>query len=91
MTTCWLSQSTSALLRSDADRRDQDKDRIGGLIINKNAPTLKAARIIAKLAMIYRPAADITIEELLGKMKSQDELNFYYTILCTGYRKEQAT
>ena len=42
--------------------------------------------------MIYRPAADITIEELLGKMKSQDELNFYYSVLCTSYnRKEQAT
>lgn len=41
--------------------------------------------------MMYRPAADITIEELLGKMKSQDELDFYYSVLCTSYRKEQAS
>ncbi len=53
--------------------------------MNKNSSTLKAARIIAKLTMMYRPAQDITIEELLGKITSSEELDFYYRILCTTY------
>ena len=50
--------------------------------MKSSSNVLKAARIIAKLAMIYRPAADITIEELLSKIQSKEELDFYYTILC---------
>lgn len=55
--------------------------------MNKKCVTLKAARIIAKLAMMFRPAQDITVEELLSKCSSYEELDFYYTVLCT--RREQ--
>lgn len=59
---------------------------------SKRNCTLMAARIIAKLGNMFQPARELTIDELLSKVGSREELTFYYTMLCEVriYEEERA-
>ena len=50
--------------------------------MKSSSNVLKAARIIAKLTRIYRPAMFLSTDDILNKIQSKEELDFYYTILC---------
>ena len=45
---------------------------------------LKAARIIAKLATMYRNAAYLKPEDIISKVKSKAELDYYYRFIVGG-------
>lgn len=51
----------------------------------ENNCTIMAGHIISALGSLFQPAWDISVVQLISKIKSLEELEFYYKWLCTTY------
>ncbi|MBP5581805.1 MAG: hypothetical protein J6X85_08500 [Ruminococcus sp.] len=54
-------------------------------MMRKTNCTLMAGHIISALGSLFQPAWEISVDELLSKIESREELEFYYKWLCTTY------
>lgn len=58
---------------------------------SKRNCTLMAGQIIAALGMMFPPAWEMSVDEVLSKISSRKELNYYYKWLCTNYTRKGDT
>ena len=53
--------------------------------MNKNDCTVMAGHLISALGALFPPLWEMSVDELLSKIKSREKLEFYYKWLCTTY------